>query len=142
MSVRGPRERRRASSPTFRIPTLTEPLAAAAALLGGIRSGHVGACIVVDRVYAADRSHGRRRIEACVPSPEAPLHLFDARLAERSDWWRRVVFFDIETTGLSGGAGTLAFLVGCGWFEEAGFTRAPVLSRWSRQASADARRAD
>jgi tetratricopeptide (TPR) repeat protein len=30
------------------------------------------------------------------------------------------VFFDIETTGLSGGAGTLAFLVGCGWFEADG----------------------
>ena len=38
-----------------------------------------------------------------------------------SDWWRRIVFFDIETTGLSGGAGTIAFLVGCGWFEDEGF---------------------
>lgn len=27
------------------------------------------------------------------------------------------VFFDLETTGLSGGAGTHAFLVGAGWFE-------------------------
>jgi uncharacterized protein YprB with RNaseH-like and TPR domain len=26
-------------------------------------------------------------------------------------------FFDLETTGLSGGAGTQAFLVGCGWFD-------------------------
>jgi hypothetical protein len=30
------------------------------------------------------------------------------------------VFFDLETTGLNGGAGTHAFLVGCGWFDEAG----------------------
>src|SRR4029077_12066408 len=30
------------------------------------------------------------------------------------------VFFDLETTGLSGGAGTLAFLVGCGWVDAAG----------------------
>jgi len=30
------------------------------------------------------------------------------------------VFFDLETTGLSGGAGTHAFLVGCGWFDEQG----------------------
>ena len=28
-----------------------------------------------------------------------------------------LVFFDLETTGLSGGAGTLAFLIGCGWFD-------------------------
>lgn len=30
------------------------------------------------------------------------------------------VFFDLETTGLSGGAGTYAFLVGCGSFNESG----------------------
>jgi uncharacterized protein YprB with RNaseH-like and TPR domain len=28
------------------------------------------------------------------------------------------VFFDLETTGLGGGAGTYAFLVGCGWFDD------------------------
>jgi uncharacterized protein YprB with RNaseH-like and TPR domain len=28
-----------------------------------------------------------------------------------------LLFFDIETSGLNGGAGTFAFLVGCGWFE-------------------------
>jgi uncharacterized protein YprB with RNaseH-like and TPR domain len=33
------------------------------------------------------------------------------------------VFFDLETTGLSGGAGTHAFLVSCAWFgEDGGFT--------------------
>jgi uncharacterized protein len=30
------------------------------------------------------------------------------------------IFFDLETTGLSGGAGTYAFMVGCGWFDEGG----------------------
>jgi hypothetical protein len=58
-----------------------EPVAAAAAVLGGSNLATSDACIVVDRVYAADRSHGRCRIEACVPSPDAPLHLFDARMA-------------------------------------------------------------
>jgi hypothetical protein len=34
-----------------------------------------------------------------------------------------LVFFDLETTGLSGGAGTQAFLVGSGWFDDdGGFT--------------------
>ena len=28
-----------------------------------------------------------------------------------------LVFVDLETTGLAGGAGTYAFLVGCGWFD-------------------------
>ena len=31
------------------------------------------------------------------------------------------VFLDLETTGLAGGAGTYAFLVGCGWFEAGAF---------------------
>ena len=33
----------------------------------------------------------------------------------------QLLFFDLETTGLGGGAGTYAFLVGCGWFEGATF---------------------
>jgi len=32
-----------------------------------------------------------------------------------------LLFFDLETTGLSGGAGTIAFLVGCGYFDAGGF---------------------
>ena len=41
------------------------------------------------------------------------------------------MFFDLETTGLSGGAGTLAFLVGCGWFDDDGgfVTRQFLLAR-------------
>jgi uncharacterized protein YprB with RNaseH-like and TPR domain len=33
----------------------------------------------------------------------------------------RTLFIDLETTGLAGGAGTYAFLVGCGWFEACAF---------------------
>jgi uncharacterized protein YprB with RNaseH-like and TPR domain len=92
----------------------------AAAALGGVALDSTGACVVVDRRYPSDRSHGRRRIESCVPRANAPLHLLDERTRAHQDWSRRVVFFDIETTGLSGGAGTLAFLAGCGWFEPSG----------------------
>jgi uncharacterized protein YprB with RNaseH-like and TPR domain len=92
----------------------------AALALGGRAVDPDGACIVVEWTHEADRSHGRRRIETCAPAAGAPLHLFDARVAAHEDWWRRVVFFDIETTGLSGGAGTLAFLAGCGWFDASG----------------------
>ena len=28
-----------------------------------------------------------------------------------------ILFVDLETTGLAGGAGTFAFLVGCAWFD-------------------------
>ena len=36
-----------------------------------------------------------------------------------------MIFLDLETTGLSGGAGTLAFLVGCGWLDAGGFVTRP-----------------
>jgi uncharacterized protein len=105
------------------VPDPEAPPADAAGLsaLGGRPVDAGGACIAIDRVYPADRSYGRRAIEALAPARHAPLSLFDRRVAPGSDWWRRVVFFDIETTGLSGGAGTLAFLAGCGWFEDEGF---------------------
>jgi DNA polymerase III epsilon subunit-like protein len=80
-----------------------------------------GACRAVDVRYPADAWHGRKSIEAGRPLSGAPLGLFDRIAAEDPLWWRHVVFFDIETTGLSGGAGTLAFLAGCGWFDDEGF---------------------
>jgi uncharacterized protein YprB with RNaseH-like and TPR domain len=91
----------------------------------GDLSGHAvrvsESCVAVDRVYAADCPYGRRSIGAWAPVGDSPLHLLDARISPGADWSRRVVFFDIETTGLSSGAGTLAFLAGCGWFEHDGF---------------------
>lgn len=96
--------------------------ARAADALGGtvLDAGH-GACIVIDRVWEADRWHGRRAIGDYAPGPDAPLALFDSRAASAPSWAERVVFFDLETTGLSGGAGTLPFLAGCGWFEDGAF---------------------
>jgi uncharacterized protein YprB with RNaseH-like and TPR domain len=94
----------------------------AAVELGGVvvRSAN-GACVAIDHVWDGQDWHGRRRVSSFRLEADAPLALFDARLESHADWARRVVFFDVETTGLSGGAGTLAFLVGCGWFEDDGF---------------------
>jgi len=96
--------------------------ASAASTLGGsVLVSEAGTCVVVNRRWDGDAWHGRRRVGAMALASDAPIGLFDPRLSDVSGWSRRVVFFDIETTGLSGGAGTLAFLVGCGWFEDEGF---------------------
>lgn len=92
---------------------------AVAAQLGGTVREHASSVVVeVDRVWTAADTHGRSRIDACALTPALPIRLFDPRLPADADWASRVVFFDIETTGLSGGAGTLAFLAGCAWFED------------------------
>lgn len=77
--------------------------------------------VVIDRVFEASRSHGRWPIERSRPAGSAPLGLFDAASGAVPGWASRPLFFDTETTGLSGGAGTIAFLAGLGWFEDEGF---------------------
>jgi len=91
------------------------------AKFGGVfldESQHV---VVIDYMYESSRSHGRWPIDAARPRRESPLDWFDPAASAGSDWSTKPVFFDTETTGLSGGAGTLAFLTGCGWFEPEGF---------------------
>ncbi|HYN09185.1 MAG TPA: ribonuclease H-like domain-containing protein [Vicinamibacterales bacterium] len=94
----------------------------AAARLGGTlhRVGR-SACVVVDRRSGSDDWHGRQRVSSLALDRDAPIGLFDPRASAHPDWADRIVFFDIETTGLSGGAGTLAFLAGCGWFDDGDF---------------------
>lgn len=91
------------------------------AKFGGVFLDEQKHVVVIDYVYESTRSHGRWPIEAARPRRESPLDWFDADAAAGSDWAAKPIFFDTETTGLSGGAGTLAFLTGCGWFEPEGF---------------------
>ncbi len=101
------------------------------AVLGGewqARSG--GQCFVVERRESPHIRHGQVQLGALAEALEravgnAPL------LANGAAARPPFVFFDLETTGLSGGAGTYAFLVGCGWFDEAGgfVTRQHILIR-------------
>jgi uncharacterized protein YprB with RNaseH-like and TPR domain len=93
---------------------------AAQALGGALHQSGASTCIVIDRTWDPDHWHGRGRISSFAPQAQAPIGLFDPRVAAVPEWARRPVFFDIETTGLSGGAGTLPFLVGCGWFDDDG----------------------
>ena len=100
----------------------SENVREAAARLGGtLYTVGSSGCVVLDRRWDADDWYGKKRVSSFVLDREAPIGLFDSRATVHSEWARRIVFFDIETTGLSGGAGTLAFLAGCGWFEDGDF---------------------
>jgi uncharacterized protein YprB with RNaseH-like and TPR domain len=71
------------------------------------------------RTYDDDARHGRvalRRALDVAGSHAATLALDPALAGFEAG---RALFLDTETTGLSGGTGTLAFLVGMAWFEGA-----------------------
>jgi uncharacterized protein YprB with RNaseH-like and TPR domain len=93
------------------------------AILGGALERRAGACLVVSRTYPAAWRHGSLTVEASARGLDDGLTILAGR--DRSAWQGRAghatIFFDIETTGLSGGAGTLVFLVGLGWFGPEGF---------------------
>jgi uncharacterized protein len=88
-----------------------------------------GDCLVIDRRYESDRWHGDTTIGECALTECQDLHLLDPSLTSlrTSDIegaqaeLPRTLFLDLETTGLSGGAGTVAFLVGCGYFDVGAF---------------------
>ncbi len=94
-------------------------------MLGGRPvSTEFGRCLAIDRRYEADRHHGDIRIEHCELQEADGLRLLDPslELASRPNLsGPRTIFLDLETTGLSGGAGTIAFLVGCGYFDLGAF---------------------
>ncbi len=75
--------------------------------------------LVVERRRGPAQRHGRRSVgdlarEAAAAGGAAALFCGPESVSTP------LLFFDLETTGLSGGAGTLAFLVGCGWFDADG----------------------
>lgn len=75
-----------------------------------------GSCFVLDHVYALEHQHGSDRLADLLrfsPAATAPF-VQDDRLAQHD--FRDFLFLDTETTGLAG-AGTLAFMVGVGFFE-------------------------
>jgi uncharacterized protein len=91
-------------------------------VLGGrVVTNKHGRALVVDRRYESDRFHGSRRVGDCHLEDGDLLRLLDPGLPPLDGPGERTLFVDLETTGLSGGAGTVAFLVGCGWFDMGAF---------------------
>jgi uncharacterized protein YprB with RNaseH-like and TPR domain len=81
-----------------------------------------GPVFLVRETYTLDYRHGHHALADLLShGAEHPARLArDERLAGVG--FSRMAFVDTETTGLAGGTGTYAFLVGVGVFEEASFT--------------------
>ena len=71
--------------------------------------------------FPPDFRYGEMTLAETLNIPTYPAHLLskDERLKELDI--RKALFLDTETTGLAGGTGTFAFMVGLGFFQEDGF---------------------
>lgn len=80
----------------------------------------LGRFLLQEHFYPNERSHGSVQIGCLQNLPCDAMHdIVGERL--RSTDAKRWVFLDTETTGLAGGTGTCAFLVGIGMIEDSGF---------------------
>lgn len=79
--------------------------------------------------FFPDFRFGEMTLSEILEIPTYPAHLLmkDQRLKELD--LRKALFLDTETTGLSGGTGTLPFLIGLGYFQEDGFLIHQVFMR-------------
>ena len=85
-------------------------------LLGGaVEETEKGRVLCVRRRFAEGHRHGRQPLEAARDMAHGPLALM-ARV-DAPPRGPRLLYLDTETTGLAGGTGTYAFLVGVGFFD-------------------------
>ena len=105
-------------SPDARLRSIADTLG------GAVLERDGGVAIVVERFYPADHHHGALRIgdvPGCALAAAPELSLLGGMPEPLDRAPRALLFVDLETTGLAGGAGTYAFLVGCAFFEPHGF---------------------
>jgi len=88
-----------------------------------------GKFFIVHGHHAASSKHGNRRIReiAAIDMKAAAILANNADIA--SFGCKDALFLDTETTGLAGGTGTFAFLIGLGWFEDDTFRTQQLFAR-------------
>ena len=90
-------------------------------LLGGaIEETEHGRVLLVRRRFALPHHHGGQDLSHARQIASEPLQLL-ARSDMPPPGGDRLLYLDTETTGLAGGTGTYAFLVGVGFFDGDGF---------------------
>jgi len=89
---------------------------------GEVVSTPYGEAFRVKEEFPPDYRYGEMTLAEILNIPTYPAHLLarDERLKELD--FQKALFLDTETTGLSGGTGTFAFMVGLGFFQGDGFS--------------------
>ncbi|MHC1741044.1 MAG: ribonuclease H-like domain-containing protein [Anaerolineaceae bacterium] len=81
--------------------------------------GKLGVTYLVENQYPTDYQHGSINFQAITEI--APISTAANVKSTEDITLSNLLFLDTETTGLAGGTGTLAFLVGLGYFSPTGF---------------------
>ena len=97
-------------------PTAGAPRALEGLLDGAVEENERGRLLVVRRRFPVDHRHGAQSLLAARDATPRALSLL-ARAGGDVAEGRRLLYLDTETTGLAGGTGTYAFLVGVGFFD-------------------------
>ncbi|MEW5957510.1 MAG: ribonuclease H-like domain-containing protein [Chloroflexota bacterium] len=96
-------------------------------LPGQFQATPQGEVFVVESSYALDHRHGQTELQLTAPRHTVAEWAGDRRVAAASP--TALAFLDTETTGLAGGSGTYAFLIGVGRFEAERFRLAQFFMR-------------
>ena len=112
--------RRLQSKSRLRPPVAGRAASLEATLGGTVEETGAGRVLLVRRRFDLDHRHGRQPLARAREIAPVPLHLL-ARAEPALQGERRLLYLDTETTGLAGGTGTYAFLVGVGFFDGDGF---------------------
>jgi uncharacterized protein YprB with RNaseH-like and TPR domain len=94
-----------------RVQPIADPDALARIVGGEVRRNEYGEHVAVKRWYAEPESFSPHTAALRLLAPESAVALSDPQ-----QW----LFLDTETTGLAGGTGTYAFLVGVAWWDAGG----------------------
>ncbi|NLZ51748.1 MAG: tetratricopeptide repeat protein [Thermoanaerobacteraceae bacterium] len=76
-----------------------------------------GEHLLVEKTYPGSHIHGNIQLDLVCNISGEIIKLIAKSSAYESFDFARAVFIDTETTGLAGGSGTLAFLIGVGFFQ-------------------------
>ncbi|MFC1896122.1 ribonuclease H-like domain-containing protein [Thermodesulfobacteriota bacterium] len=92
-------------------------------------TNEAGAFFCACHLAGDSERHGRFCIQDLAPLDMDRLAVLGNDPALRGLDYREALFFDTETTGIAGGTGTVAFLIGLGWFEGNAFITRQLFAR-------------
>jgi uncharacterized protein YprB with RNaseH-like and TPR domain len=90
-------------------------------LEGTLTTGNLGTYFLVGNEYRSDHFHGGCKLGEALAIEAGILRKLNSDIPPELQL-EDLLFLDTETTGLSGGTGTVAFLIGIGYFRQGVFT--------------------